>query len=167
MTLFGFHCTIKCLLHYYSSGNKFDIFCFAQFIPQILDIFQNQGQLWNLLVLTISKYPLHVQFDQVLGEIFEVKEEWSDSLIFMMGGRGVNKWTRIQKLFSIIGFSLEFFPQLISTNRSWDSPPAYLVAMVTMWPVGLMKSTRKQKLLTIIGFFLEFFSLLILTYGRV
>ena len=78
-----------------------------------------------------------------------------------MGGGGL--W--IQKLFSIIGFSLEFFSQLISTNRSWDSPPVYLLTMVTMGPVGLMKSTRKQKLIAIIGFFLEFFSQLILTTG--
>ena len=61
-------------LHYenflYSNGNKFVIFCFALLIPQILDNFQKQGQFWNLLVLTISKHPLHVQFDQVLAEIF-------------------------------------------------------------------------------------------------
>ena len=36
--------------------------------------FQNQGQIWNLLVLTFSKHPLHVQFD--LAEIFEVKDKW-------------------------------------------------------------------------------------------
>ena len=63
----------------YSSGNKFVIFCFAQLLPQILDNFQKQGQLWNLLVLTISIHPLHVQFDQVLAEIFEVKDKWSHS----------------------------------------------------------------------------------------
>ena len=41
--------------------------------------------------------------------------------------------TRVQKLLLIIGFSLKFFSQLISTNnRSSDSPPAYLVTMVTM-----------------------------------
>ena len=33
------------------------------------------GHLWNLLVLTFSKHPLHVQFDQVLAEIFEVKDK--------------------------------------------------------------------------------------------
>ena len=58
---------------------------------------------------------------------------------------------------SIIGFFLEFFSQLISTNRSWDNPPVYLVTMVTMGPVGLMRSTRKQKLFTIIILFLDFF----------
>ena len=68
----------------YSSGNKFVIFCFALLLLQILDNYQNQGQFWNLLVLTISKHPLHVQFDQVLAEIFEVKDEWSHSLIFMI-----------------------------------------------------------------------------------
>ena len=41
------------------------IFCFALSLPQILDKFQNQCQFWKLLVLTISKHPLHVQFDQV------------------------------------------------------------------------------------------------------
>ena len=31
---------------------------------------------WNLLVLTFSKHPLNVQFDQALAEIFEVKYTW-------------------------------------------------------------------------------------------
>ena len=35
---------------------------------------QNQGQFWILLVLTISKFPLHVQFDQVFAATFEVKD---------------------------------------------------------------------------------------------
>ena len=52
------------------------IFCFALFLPQMLDNFLNQDQFWNLLVLTISKHPLLVQFDKVLAEIFEVKETW-------------------------------------------------------------------------------------------
>ena len=67
----------------YSGGNKFVIFCFALLLLQILDNFQNQGQFWNLLVLTISKHPLHVQFDQVLAEIFDVKDTWYHSIIFM------------------------------------------------------------------------------------
>ena len=58
----------------YSCDPKFVLFCFALLLPQILDDFQNQGQFWNLLVLTISKHPLLVQFDQVLAEIFEVKD---------------------------------------------------------------------------------------------
>ena len=42
--------------------------------------------------------------------------------------------TRVQKLLLIIGFSLKFFSQLISTNnRSSDSPPAYLVTMGHDW----------------------------------
>ena len=69
---------------YYSGGNKFVVFCFALLLPQILVNFQNQGQIWNLLVLTFSKHPLHVQFDQVLAEIFEVKDTWGHSFIFLI-----------------------------------------------------------------------------------
>ena len=46
--------------------------------------YQNQEQIWNLLVLTFSKHPLHVQFDQVLAEIFEVKDKWLESFISMI-----------------------------------------------------------------------------------
>ena len=67
----------------YSSGKKSVVFCFALLLPQILVDFQNQGQIWNLLVLTFSKHPLHVQFDQVLAEIFEVKDTRYHSFIFM------------------------------------------------------------------------------------
>ena len=67
----------------YSGGNKFVIFCFALLLPKILANFQNQGQFKNLLVLTISKHPLHVQFDQVLAEIFEVKDTRYHSFIFL------------------------------------------------------------------------------------
>ena len=42
---------------------------------------QNQG---NLLVLRFSKHPLHVQFDQVLAEIFGVKDTCYHSFIFMI-----------------------------------------------------------------------------------
>ena len=69
-------------VHIYSGGNKFVIFCFALLLLQILNNFQNQGQFWNLLVLTISKHPLHVQFDQVLAEKFEVKDTGYHSFIF-------------------------------------------------------------------------------------
>ena len=64
--------------------HKVCIFCFALLIPQILVNFQNQGLIWNLLVQTFSKDPLHVQFDQVLAEIFEVKDTWYHSFIFMI-----------------------------------------------------------------------------------
>ena len=63
----------KYALTLYSTCQKSPIFCFAQLLMQILVNFQNQGQIWNLLVLRFSKHPLHVQFDQVLAEIFEVK----------------------------------------------------------------------------------------------
>ena len=58
----------------YSRDHKFVVFCFVLLLPQILEKFQNQCQLGNLLVLTISKHPLHVQLDQVLAEILEVKD---------------------------------------------------------------------------------------------
>ena len=64
----------KYALTLYSTCQKSPIFCFAQLLMQILVNFQNQGQIWNLLVLRFSKHPLHVQFDQVLAEIFEVKD---------------------------------------------------------------------------------------------
>ena len=68
----------------YSSSHKSSIFCFAQLLLQILVNYQNQGQIWNLLVLTFSKHPLHVQFDQVLAEIFEFKDTWLESFISMI-----------------------------------------------------------------------------------
>ena len=71
-----------CLL--YSSSHMSSIFCFAQLLLQILVNYQKQGQIWNLLVLTFSKHPLHVQFDQVLAEIFEVKDKWLESFISMV-----------------------------------------------------------------------------------
>ena len=58
----------------YSRDHKFVVFCFALLLLQILDNFQNQCQSWNLLVWTISKHLLHVQFDQVLAETLEVKD---------------------------------------------------------------------------------------------
>ena len=63
---------------------EFKIFCFAQLLLQILVIYENQGHIWNRLVLTFSKHPLDVQFDQVLGEIFEIKDTWYHSFIFML-----------------------------------------------------------------------------------
>ena len=45
----------------YSTYQKSPIFCFAQLLMQILVNFQNQGHIWNLLVLRFSKHPLHVQ----------------------------------------------------------------------------------------------------------
>ena len=79
----------------YSRGEKSVIFCFALLLPQILDDFQNQGQFWNLQVLTISKHPLHVQFDQVLAEIFDVKDTWYHSIIFMTLNLTKRKTTEI------------------------------------------------------------------------
>ena len=61
----------------YSRWEKSVVFCFGLLLPQILDNFQNQ-------VLTISKHPLHMQFDQFLAEIFEVKDKWYHSFIFMI-----------------------------------------------------------------------------------
>ena len=68
----------------YSSSHKSWIFCFAPLLIQILVNYQNQGHIWKLLVLTFSKHPLHVQFDQVLAEIFEVKDIWNQSFIFLI-----------------------------------------------------------------------------------
>ena len=68
----------------YSSSHKSWIFCFAQLLLQILVNYQNKGHIWKLLVLTFSKHPLHVQFDQVLAEIFEVKDTWNQSFIFLI-----------------------------------------------------------------------------------
>ena len=68
----------------YRPGTKSSIFCFVLLLPQILVNLQNQQQIWNLLVLKFSKHPLHVQFDQVLAEIFEVKDTWYHSFIFML-----------------------------------------------------------------------------------
>ena len=76
--------SITCSFGLYSSSHKSLIFCFAQLLLQILVNYQNQGQIWNLLVLTFSKHPLHVQFDQVLAEIFEVKDKWLESFISMV-----------------------------------------------------------------------------------
>ena len=72
------------LFRIYSSSHKSSIFCFAQLLLQILVIYQNQGQFWNLQVLTFSNHPLQVQFDQALAEIFEVKDTWYNSFIFML-----------------------------------------------------------------------------------
>ena len=44
----------------YSSSQKSPIFCFAQLLLQILVTYQNQGQIWNLLLLTFSKQIGHV-----------------------------------------------------------------------------------------------------------
>ena len=45
----------------YSSGRKSSMFCFAQLLLQILVNYQNQGQFWNLLVLSIPKLSLKEQ----------------------------------------------------------------------------------------------------------
>ena len=66
----------------YSSTHKSWIFCFAQLLLQIFVNYQNQEHIWKLLVLMFSKHPLHVQFDQVLAEIFEVKDTWYHCLFY-------------------------------------------------------------------------------------
>ena len=63
----------------YSRAHKLVIFCFAQLHLQILVVYQNQGQFWNLLVLRIPKLSLKVKFDKDLAEIIKVKDNWSVS----------------------------------------------------------------------------------------
>ena len=63
----------------YSTCQKSPIFCFAQLLLQILVNYQNQGQFWNLLVLSFPKLSLKVKFDQDLAEIIKVKDKWSVS----------------------------------------------------------------------------------------
>ena len=79
----------------YSSGKKSVVFCFGLLLPQILVDFQNQGQIWNLLVLMFSKHLLHVQFVQVLPEILEAKDTWYHCFIFMRFDLLEIKWTEI------------------------------------------------------------------------
>ena len=62
-----------------------------------------------------------------------------------MGPVSLMKLTRKGKLLKTLGFFLDFFPQLISTTRSWNRLPMHLVTMVTMGPVCLIKLSRKQK----------------------
>ena len=80
--------------------------------------------------------------------------EFQKSFMVTIGPVCLTKLTRKQKLVRTLGFFLDFFPQLISTTGSWDSPPVYLV---TMGPVCLTKLTRKWKLVRTLGFFLDFF----------
>ena len=46
--------------------------------------FSKPGIYLNLLGLMFSEHPLNVKFDQVLAEIFEVKDTWYHSFIFML-----------------------------------------------------------------------------------
>ena len=46
---------------FYSGGNKFVVFFFLYCTHKSWS--QNQGKIWNVLVLRFSKHPLHVQFD--------------------------------------------------------------------------------------------------------
>ena len=83
---------------------------------------------------------------------------WSPVVTMVtMGAVCLMKLTRKWKLVRTLGFFLNFFPQLISTFRSWDRLPVHLVTMVTMGPVCLMKLTRNWKLIRTLGFFLDFF----------
>ena len=54
--------------------------CYRSKISGCLRSIKNQGQIWNVF----SKHPLHVQYDQVLAEIFEVKDKWLESFISMI-----------------------------------------------------------------------------------
>ena len=56
-----------------STGRKYSIFCFAQYLLQILVKCQNHGQFWNLHVLRIPKLSLKVKFDQDLAEKIKVR----------------------------------------------------------------------------------------------
>ena len=49
---------------------------FALFLGEIFIKFETQWQFWNLLVMRIPKHPQHAQFDEVLAEIFDVKDNW-------------------------------------------------------------------------------------------
>ena len=49
---------------------------FALFLCEIFIKFETQWQFWNLLVMRIPKHPQHAQFDEVLAEIFDVKDNW-------------------------------------------------------------------------------------------
>ena len=65
--------------------------------------------------------------------------------VVTMGPVSLMKLTRKRKLVRTLDYFLDFFPQLISTNRSRDSPPVYwcpVLTMVTMGLVCLMKLTR-------------------------
>ena len=106
-------------------------------------------------------------FQPLQAEIAHLCAWWPVVTMVTMGPVCLMKLTRKQKLVRTLGFFLDFFPQLISTTGSWDSPPMYLVTMVTMGPVWvcLIKLTRKRKLVRTLGFFLDFFSQLIWTTG--
>ena len=104
----------------YGRGEKSVVFCFALLLPQILDDFQNQGQFQNLLVLTVSKHPLHVQFDQVLAEIFEVIDTRYHSFIFMqIDFRWWKKQKSEQFVTKIVLFTIK------STNNNKNNPLKY------------------------------------------
>ena len=44
------------------------------FLPQILIKMLIQGQFWIMLIL--RKHSQHVEIDQVLSELFEIKDKW-------------------------------------------------------------------------------------------
>ena len=58
----------------YSISHNSLLFCFAQLLLQIFVNYQNQGQFWNLHILSIAKLSLKFKFDQDLPEIIKVKD---------------------------------------------------------------------------------------------
>ena len=64
-----------------------DTFVFLQFLHQILVKFQNQGQFWNLHVLSFPKLSLILKFDQLEAEKIEVKDTrglWYCKKVFIL-----------------------------------------------------------------------------------
>ena len=57
---------------------------FCSITPTNLGQFSKSGTDLKSAVPTFSKHPLHVQFDYILAEIFEVKDKWYHSFIFMI-----------------------------------------------------------------------------------
>ena len=113
----------------YSTGTKSSIFCFALSLPQILVNFQNQRQIWNLLVLTFSKHPLHVQFDQVLPEIFEVKDIWCHSFIFLFSFL----WFLLRSQYFVLkAINYENPWEKIHCYKYWNSLDSYQMAKITI-----------------------------------
>ena len=50
--------------------------CFPCFLHDFLVKLDSQWQFWNLLVMRIPKLSLIFEFDEVLAEIFKVKDNW-------------------------------------------------------------------------------------------
>ena len=59
------NCDKHLIMLIYSGGKKYVVFCFPQLLPQILVEFQNQGQIWNLMVLMFSKQISQLKLGQI------------------------------------------------------------------------------------------------------